>query len=917
MVPAWGKLAMALAIGTRLGAYEITGTIGAGGMGEVYRARDTSLRRDVAIKVLPAALASDSDRLARLQREAEVLAALNHPNIAQVYGIERSAGTTALAMELVDGVTLLDRISHGAIPVEESLAIADQIADALDAAHSRGIVHRDLKPANITLRPDGMIKVLDFGIAKAMNPHVTARGDAPSLTTPALTQAGVVLGTAAYMSPEQAKGKAVDARTDIWAFGCVLYEMLTGQSAFMGEDVTTTLARVLERAPDFALLPSNVPPAVRRALELCLQKDARRRLADIRDVKLVLGGMLADATSSRPVWRRAVALAALGGVLLIGALMSAIYVLNEKRARIPVESSLPAARLPVTRFVITPPASAPLAAGTGLDIAISADGQRIAYMTHRADGDVQDVVVRELDALEANPIPDGPLKAAAMRGGNPFFSPDGASLGFIGSEVPGIVRLSLGNEPGVRILEEPGFYFGGAWADDGSIVYSNGASVVRIAAGGGTREVLTTTQEPTLYATTDVLPGGHALLVATTENSGTPFGIAALDLETHELKPLVADAEMPKYVESGHIVFVRGSTIMAVPFNVAELAVTGDAVALVPSVRRPATLSAPDFAVSRSGTLIYVPGSGAAGPPLSAVVWVDRAGNVLGRAFEDLVENPRSPHLSPDGQSLLLLTGDDIRAALWRYDLAGRPPVPLALAGNHSWGVWSPDGRRVAYVEVQSESGGLIVAPADGSLVGGELLSRSLSPWPLVWSAADELLLMGNPAEDQSQYDIYAMRAAPDSPVRVIVGSEYSEISPALSPDGQLLAYLSTRTGEFELWLQRYPDGAPIRVSRNGALEPVWSRDGRELYYIEGDALMAARVENGTELSVTTPARLFSGLTRAYFFPVYTTYDVAPDGRFLVIEPPARGDDAPASDSIVVVQNWIEELRDRVRPSLQ
>src|SRR5688572_21684488 len=391
---------MALNAGTRLGPYEITAPLGVGGMGEVYRARDTELGRDVAIKVLPDSFTSDATRVARFEQEAKTLAALNHPNIAHIFGLERSGRTTALAIELVEGPTLVERIYQGRVPVDEALGIATQIAAALEAAHERGIVHRDLKPANIKIAADGTVKVLDFGIAKGLDMRSTSGSQPPALATPAMTETGIVLGTAAYMSPEQARGKPVDQRTDIWAFGCVLYEMLTGKAAFLGEDVTSTLARVLEVSADWKALPSSLPPAVRRTLELCFEKDPRKRIADMRDVRLSLAGAFTPPAAARPLWRRALPAAAF---IASAALLAAAYFISSRETATSVVAT---ATPSVMRFVITPPATAPLASLGGLDLAISPDGKRIAYFARKPSTENVELYVRELDALEARPIPD-------------------------------------------------------------------------------------------------------------------------------------------------------------------------------------------------------------------------------------------------------------------------------------------------------------------------------------------------------------------------------------------------------------------------------------------------------------------------------------------------------------------------------
>jgi Tol biopolymer transport system component len=886
---------------TRLGQYEIQALIGVGGMGEVYRARDTSLKRDVARKVLPSEHASDADRLARFQREAEVLASLNHPNIAHIYGVERGDGTTALAMELVEGPTLAERIAQGRIPAEEALRIAAQIADALEAAHERGIVHRDLKPANIKVRSDGTVKVLDFGIAKALDARTTAGRPAP-LTTPAMTEAGIVLGTAAYMSPEQARGKPVDQRTDIWAFGCLLYEMLTGQAAFLGEDVTTTLARVLQGSADLKGLPPEVSAPVRRTLELCFEKDARKRIADMRDVKLSLAGAFAmGAPTSAPrqtLWRWA-----LPAGLLVAGLLAGIY-LSRLGPRAPPAPAEPAAPLPVSRFVITPPPTAPLASQGGLDVTISPDGKRIAYIVEKPDGGDLALYVRELDALESRPLVGTERPAGGPM--NPFFSPDGKSVGFsAGSR--GIIIAAIDGRPSVKLLDPPQGFAGAWWGADNTVIYTNGPVLQRVSAsGGGKPEALMAEQAPVGPAAPVLLPGGHAVLYHARDSDR----VAVLDLDTGNEKTVVEGGSNPAYVDTGHVVFARGDTLMAVPFKAAELAVTGEPVALVQGVRRSGG-GAADFALSANGTLVYVPGTAEAGTQ-AAVVWVDRAGKVTGRAVPDLVTNPRDPRVSPDGKRLLLVTGSFADGDLWSYDLGGRPPIPLALPGDNRMPVWSPDGTRVAFL-VASGSGppGVFSLPADGSALTPQPLNIPRAA-PQVWSADGELFVMsfvsGSP-------DIIVAPIGVGGEVRKVVASEFNEFDPALSPNGRWLAYASNRTGRDEIWVQGYPDGVPVRVSSNGGYEPLWSADGRELFYRQASAMMAAAVETGAEFSFATPQELFKGNYLSNAAPGARGYDVAHDGRFLMILPQADESRAPVSGSIVVVQNFTEELKQRVRPS--
>jgi Tol biopolymer transport system component/predicted Ser/Thr protein kinase len=894
---------MPITAGTRFGSYQVGEPIGAGGMGEVYRATDTNLKREVALKVLPESFVTDENRLARLQREAEVLAALNHPNVAQIYGFEQSGERSAIVMELIDGQTLDQRIAKGPLPPGEAIDIALQIAAGLEAAHEQNIVHRDLKPANIVLKADGSVKVLDFGIAKALELRAASGTQPPALTTPAMTEAGVVLGTAGYMSPEQARGKPVDKRADIWAFGCVLYEMLTGQPAFAGDDVTTTLARVLERNPDMRPLPSELSPAVRGTLELCLQKDVKKRLRDIGDVRLALNGELATlapaATSAvPPLWRRAWPVAA---SLLVGGIIAGAYVSSR------VEPPLPAAvapALPVTRFVITPPADAPLANLGGYDVTISPDGERIAYYSQDPETGVVALNVRELDALESRLVPGTEVINTGGGNMNPFFSADGRSIGLLSPE-SGVIRVAIDGAPPIKMLDapEPAF-LGATWTEDDTLVYSSGRSLYRISAGGGgTPKLLTDEQVDAFYASPVLLPGGHAVLFGSIVD-GTE-SVAVLDLDTGEQKIVIEGGQNATYAQSGHIVFARGSTLMAAPFNPAELALTGEPVAMIQGIRHPNALTAADYAISDSGTLVYVPG-GDESTAGSAIVWVDRAGNIVGRAVPNLVDSPRDPRLSPDGTRLLLTTGLAADGDLWVYDLGGRPPLPLAVANDNRFPAWSPDGRQVVFVTVLNGAE-LFVLPADGSvLVPQRLGAEDLRGGPYDWTEQGELFI-GNPGAP----DIGVLAADGSGDVRPVVATQYAEFDAALSPDGRWLAYVSTRTGRNEIWVQSYPDGVAQRVSANTGYEPRWSADGTELFYLQGSSIMSVAVETEGAFRFAPPELLFSGPYLTLQDSAVHSYDVASDGRFLMIQPPGGAGDQ-GSASIVVVQNWTEELRQRV-----
>ena len=888
---------MSIAAGTRFGSYEVVSLIGAGGMGEVYRARDIHLKRDIALKVLPASFSNDSGRLARFQREAEVLASLNHPNIAQIYGVERDGGTTALAMELVEGQTLADRMLRGRLPVEEALSIAEQIADALAAAHERGIVHRDLKPANIQIRHDSVAKVLDFGIAKSVDPRA-ASADTDAATATMLTETGGVIGTAAYMSPEQARGKPVDQRTDIWSFGCVLYEMLTGQRAFRSEDSAGTLARVLEGEADLKALPAGVPAAVHRTIELCLRKEPRRRLQDMGDVRLALEGDLIAAASPQPRLRRGPLLGALA--LVLAALVAGAYLTRWMWAPVP---SAPAPN--ISRFLITTPAAAPLASLGGLDLAIAPDGRRIAYFGQTAGSDRVALFVRELDGLDARPLSGTELSGTGLGNMNPFFSADGKSVGLFMRD-RGVVGFPIDGGPPVKMIDPPQF-IGAAWLADNTLIYSSGSLLQRVsAAGGGTPEPLMPQSEGRLVASPVPLPGGRAVLFHVF--GGGTNRIAVLDLDAKKETTLVEGASNMSYVDTGHLVFARGDTLMAAPFSLSTLAVTGDPVALIQGLRHPAG-GAADYVLSGNGTLAYVPAT--EGTEAShAVVWVDRRGTVIGRAVPDVVVNARNPRLSPDGTRLLLVTGLLGDGDLWNYDLAGRPSLPLALANDNTSPVWDPSGRQVAFsLGVNSP---VLTLPADGSVGAPQTLS--VRGMPQAWTTASGLLFQwptGNP-------DILATQVPPPGEARKVVASEYGEFHPALSPNGRWLAYVSNRTGQNEIWVQGYPDGAPVRVSSDGGDEPAWAVNGRELFYRRGQAMMAVAVNlpDGSQFSFGPSQQLFSGPYFATIGSGGRSYDVARDGRFLMVLPADTNSVRPTA-SIVVVQNFTEEIKRRVRPAVR
>jgi serine/threonine-protein kinase len=932
---------VSLTPGARLGAYEVVARIGAGGMGEVYRAHDTKLNRAVALKVLSDLFATDAERLARFKREAQVLASLNHPNIGGIHGFEEADSVRALVLELVEGPTLADRIAQGAIPVDEAVPIARQIAEALEAAHERGVIHRDLKPSNIKLRPDGTVKVLDFGLAKALEPTSAGRdlSQSPTLTSPAMTQIGVILGTAAYMSPEQAKGKVVDKRADIWAFGCVFYEMLTGRRPYQGDTSQELIASILRDDVDL----NHVPAQARRLLNRCLEKDPQKRLRHIGDVMSLLdeppsgprapalepsgvragaGLVPAPSTWLWPAVAAAIALAAIG---------IAVWALTRSTAPAPAT---------VSRLLLAPAATAPLVSVGGYDVTISPDGTKIVYLGEAPQGG-RALYVRELGGLEPQLI-RGTEVPADFGNLNPFFSWDGASIGFrsIGK---GILRIALAGGPPAKIADdEPGFV-GAAWGPDDIVIMAlargsltgKGNGLYRVSAGGGgaVERVLGSDDPNVLYAAPSMLPGGKAVLFYLIGVQAQTETVTVLDLETHKAKMLVEGGANPMYAPSGHLVFARGTTLMATPFDLARLEMTGTPGAVLLGVRHPELLTAADYAVSRTGTLIYVPEPESTGPGTTIrPVWVDRGGREIGPVLNVSGLNPQNPRLSPDGKRLLLVSGPLGDTDVSIFDLGGRPPLPVADTGDNLAPMWSRDGARVLFTSSRGGTWGLYSIPSDGSVLQPESIAISFekgtdafSPVapliPLTWMSDGRLILAVLPPTGGGS-DLVAL-PADGGKADALIKTEFNEDSARVSPDGRWLAYRSNRSGRSEIWVRATAGSAPVRVSQDGGREPVWSRDGRELFYLQGNKMIALAVKAGPEFSFASPVVLFD---RPYFhgwggdvvagLEVISSYDVAADGRFLMI-PEAGGESnratAPAT-GIVVVQNWDQELK-RLAPT--
>jgi serine/threonine-protein kinase len=863
-------------------------------MGEVYRATDAFLKRDVAIKVLPESLAADAGRLARFQREAETLAALNHSNIAQIYGLEKFSGGTALVMELVEGPTLADRIAEGPIPIDDALGIATQIASALEAAHAQGIVHRDLKPANVKVRPDGTVKVLDFGIAKALETRTISGPQAAPLTTPAMTEAGMLLGTAAYMAPEQARGKAVDERADIWAFGAVLYEMLTGQPAFGGEDATVTLARVLERPTDFGLLPKGVPLAVRRAIELCLEKDLRWRVADIRDVRLVLAGRFetnAAQLAPTPAPRRSV-WPLVAGILFGGALVGlaglSVWPEAEPRAVKRFATSLP----PGQSFMAGPPL---------LDL--SPDGMTLVYSS--AGG----LRLRDLATLEDRPI------AGTARAAQPTFSPDGQWIVY--ASEGGIVRRIAAS--GGSAVPVWGITSAAvttiSWAPDGAVLVNDASGILRVPATGGTPELVVDAQDAVL-AWPDFLPDGDSVLFTRLPTGAATSGqVFVQSISTGERTAVLDGAADAQYVPTGHIVYAVGNTLFGIAFNSETKRTRGGAVPLVEGVSRSGSNGVwTQFAIANDGTLAYVRGIGiAASGDARTLVWVERDGRETPIAAP--VRSYLYVDLSPDETRVALDIRDQEYDA-WVFDLERVTLQRLTFdPGNNRGVVFSPDGRRIAFSRQLGDTEEIYWQAADGSGSPQALTQGSGMPMhPMDFTTDGATLLY---AKSNLPRDIYMIPVAgPAGPGTPLISGPASEGSPTVSPDGRWLAYSSDESGDYEVHVRPFPDvdAGHWQISSGGGFHPQWSRDGTELFYLEvrasDVAMLAVSVEPGPTFRPGIPTELFAG---PYFYGATVAapdvYDVSADGRFLMIKQPEAPDAGQAQPDIVIVENWFEELK--------
>jgi serine/threonine-protein kinase len=903
---------MALAIGTQLGTHEITALLGKGGMGEVYRARDLKLKREVAIKVLPDEFSRDADRVSRFQREAEVLASLNHTNIAGIYDLAEAAGSRYLVLELVDGETLADRIARGPIPLDEALHIAKSICEALEAAHEKGIIHRDLKPANVKITPDGKVKVLDFGLAKAMDQSSSRPtiSNSPTISL-AATAAGIILGTAAYMPPEQAKGKTVDNRADVWAFGVVLFEMMTGRMVFAGESAAETMAFVMTKEPEWSALPAGTPPRVRELIRRCLIKDPRRRLQSIGDARIAVEEALADPepettflpaatkqAQSRLARSMPWAVAAVLGV----AFAAAVAVLL--RTPDPTAPAHVSADLGVEVV---------LDAGNGTALCLSADGSMLAFVGRPARGR-QQLYLRRLDQLKASPL-QGTEGAR-----NCFFSPNGQWIAFFADGK--LKKISASGGSAVALADAMNGR-GGSWGDDQNIVFTPSPSspLFRIGSAGGTPEQLTKLakegNEPAevTHRWPQMLPGSKAVLFTSSPITGSYRGasIVVQSLLTGERKVLQRGGFYGRYLSSGHLSYVHEGTLFIAPFDLKKLELTGQPVPALDGLSTYSNNGTAQIAFSSTGTAVYVPGTDFT--DYYDLAWMARDGKTT--PLRSTPGNIWNPRFSPDGRRVAIDLFDKQRN-IWIYDWARDTISRLTDGQDDRFAVWNPDGRRVAFQSARSGSSNLFWQRADGTgevqrLTDsrGQQIPTSFHPSGK-FLAFSELNVQSDTSNDIMILPLEGDESAgwkPGKPT-VFLGTKSDEMRPMFSPDGHWLAYESNATGRVEVYVRQFPLSAAVarQVSSGGGSFPVWSRTKKELFYrsddlklmvvpytVEGDSFKADKPSLWTDSAVQNRETNWS-------------FDLHPDGqRFgLIGVAPTAG---ASSDKLIFIFNFFDEVR--------
>jgi serine/threonine-protein kinase len=897
-------------IGQRLLHYEIVGKLGVGGMGAVYRGRDTKLNRDIAIKVLPAEFARDRELVARFEREARVLAALNHQHIGAIFGIEEEDGIRALVLELIEGGTLADRLKKGPLEWTHALRIARQIAEALEAAHERGIIHRDLKPSNVMMTSNSTVKVLDFGLAKTVS-RESRPPDGTSAETRTCddTRAGLVLGTPAYMSPEQARGHPVDRRSDIWAFGVVVYEMLAGARAFHGKSVSDVLAHVLTKEPDWDALPAETPAPVRKLLRRCLTKDRTARLDSALAARLDIDdalGFRAETVSPARQWSRLAAIAA-GVTIVAAAAIAVIWTFGKN----PQPASAPrTARL----AIMLPAASRMPLPERDRDLAVSPDGRYIAFRV--AGGSL---ALRALDRMELQLF-------AGVTAIAPFFSPDSRWIGFF--ERGQIKKVSVAGGAPIAVASVDGD--SATWTEENTIVFASGGALWSVPANGGTPAVLAKPESEDEYTLPSAIPDRRGILFTIRQRSPFVAGkerrsvadsaniqVAVVDRATGRHKTLIRGASAAEYARSGHLLYAMAGTVFAVRFDVDRLEVRGDPAPVAQDVQMATNYVAANYAVSHEGTLVYVP----AASRRRSLVWVDRTGN------EIPVEAPAAAYhyikLSPDGRRAALEIREEQDIFVWDFRLKTMTKLTFDPSMD-CIPAWTPDGRWVLFTSTRNGVANLYAQAFDGT---GEVRRLTTADTAHFVNSVtpDGTHVLAAQWSPKTAYDIihFPLKGLPQSSevnsnalaAETLVQTPGIDYAAMISPDGRFLAYLSHESGRQEIYVRPYPRASDGRwqVSPNGGTAPVWGRDGKELFYLSSaNTLMSVKVNASSKtFSAGNPTKV---LDATYTTPAeFGTYDVSPDGRFLMMKEtgPAEPDAAPAN--IIVVLNWFEELKATVK----